>query len=115
MASGRTFALRGAVSCAMSYLQDRLYALEKPCAGQEANAPKAVPLFDQWTPADFKRLADAVDVDKLVIAKVRDRKITAETTPDEFTACLATAMRVPVERVNAHLSQPAVFPQPGDF
>src|SRR5713226_7381775 len=70
-----------AVSHAMSYLQNRLYEMERTRTEQGGDPTKVAPLFAQWTPTEFKCLADALGVKKPEVAKIRDRKIEADTIP----------------------------------
>ncbi len=109
-----------AVPAAMERFRARIAELEHSDVGPAAllgdgsgrpaasfDDPFADP-FAERTPAELKRVAGALGLDKTLVAKLRDRKIVAETVPDELFDGLAMELEVPPAAIVAHLAQPAV-------
>ncbi len=107
-----------AVPAAMQRFQARLTELDEmalaPLQGDASdplyeNQPAAAgdPFADR-SPAELKRVAAALGLDKTLLAKLRDRKIVADTVPAELSTGLASELQVPPAAIVAHLAQPAV-------
>ncbi len=96
---------RSAVPAAMQRFRARLAELDRQGTGPERTT---VDPFAERTPAELKRVASALGLDKTLVAKLRDRKIVAETVPRELCSGLATELEVPPAAIVAHLAQPAV-------
>ena len=93
-----------AVPAAMQRFQERLAELDRE--GPALDSP--VDPFADRTPAELKRVASALGLDKTLVAKLRDRKIVADTVPTELCDGLAMELEVPPAAIVAHLAQPAV-------
>ncbi len=104
---------KSAVPAAMKLFQARVAELETTAlatvADGEAEAARktASDPFADRTPAELKRVAAALGLDKTLLAKLRDRKIVAETIPARLREGLAAAFEVPAAIIAAHLSRPA--------
>ncbi len=108
-----------AVPAAMERFRARLAELDEltPSSGREFTVEtRATPLalepasdpFAERTPAELKQVAATLGLDKTLLAKLRDRKVIAETVPDELHFGLAEQLEVPPAAIIAHLAQPAV-------
>ncbi len=101
-----------AVPAAMDRFRARLAELEAgggtPASPRVGGAAAAAEPFADRSPAELKRLAATLGLDKTLVAKLRDRKIVAETVPAELREELATELEVPAAAVAAHLALPAV-------
>ncbi len=94
-----------AVPAAMQRFQDRLAELER--AAEPRPSTRVDPFADR-TPGELKRVASALGLDKTLVAKLRDRKIVADTVPAKLCDGLAMELEVPPAAIVAHLAQPAV-------
>ncbi len=72
----------------------------------EHQAPAADPFADS-SPADLARIAGALRLDKTILAKLRDRKIVAETVPDTLLEGLCGELAIQPQVMAAHLAAPA--------
>ncbi len=91
-----------AVTRAMSRFQNKLYEV-----GSSPAIPAAVPAENPLSKLDregLRALAAELDVNTPFLTRVRDRRIRPETIPLDFSRRVATAMKVPVEVISAHLS-----------
>ena len=95
-----------AVPAAMERFRARLAELDRE--PDRGTVPVAVDPFAERTPAELRRIASALGLDKTLVAKLRDRKIVAETVPAELRDGLAAELEVPIAAVVAHLARPAV-------
>ncbi len=95
---------KSAVPAAMQRFQARLAELDREGAALD-RAP--VDPFADRTPAELKRVAVTLGLDKTLVAKLRDRKIVAETVPAELCDGLAMELEVPPAAIVAHLGRPA--------
>ncbi len=108
-----------AVPAAMERFRARIAELEEltPASNQDSTMetrdfplalePASDPFVDR-TPAELKQVATTLGLDKTLMAKLRDRKVVAETVPDELHFGLAEQLEVPPAAIIAHLAQPAV-------
>ncbi len=95
-----------AVPAAMQRFRARLAEPDRQ-AGNVALPPAGDP-FAERTAAELKQVAAVLGLDKTLVAKLRDRKVVAETVPAELRAGLAAELEVPPAAILAHLAQPAV-------
>ncbi len=95
-----------AVPAAMGRFRERLPELDRAAA--DRHGPAYGDPFADRSPAELKRVAAALAVDKTIIAKLRDRKIVAESIPGELRERLAEELEVPAAAIAAHLARPAV-------
>ena len=93
-----------AVPAAMERFKGRLAELDR--AGTEGRSTPEDPFADR-APAELAALASALGLDKTLVAKLRDRKIVAESVPAELRDGLATQLEVPAAAIVAHLDRPA--------
>lgn len=98
-----------AVPAAMQQFQARLAELDREAGTVIETPPSVSDPFADRTPAELKRVASALGLDKTLVAKLRDRKIVAESVPAELSEGLANELEVPVTAILAHLSQPAAI------
>lgn len=104
-----------AVPAAMERFKAKLAEVEAPKTSNPSEAnevplalePASDPFADR-TPGELKQVATTLGLDKTLMAKLRDRKVVAETIPDELNFDLAQQLEVPPAAIIAHLSQPAV-------
>ncbi len=66
--------------------------------------------FESLSPAELLDVAATVGLDKILLAKLRDRRIVADTLPASLSQDLASALQVPAAVINAHLAAPASVP-----
>lgn len=98
-----------AVPAAMARFRARLDELDGP------RRPALADPFADRSPAELKTLAANLGLDKILVAKLRDRKILADTVPPALRDGLASELGVPVEVVAAHLAAPARIPLGASF
>ncbi|MCP3961767.1 MAG: hypothetical protein GY719_28325 [bacterium] len=72
----------------------------------ERQASTADPFADR-SPAELARIAGALSIDKTILAKLRDRKIVAETVPDTLLEGLCGELAIQPQVMAAHLAAPA--------
>lgn len=94
-----------AVPAAMRRVRERLAELTEAGGLRAA----AVDPFAGLAPADLKRVGAHLGLDKTLVAKLRDRKIVAESIPGELCDLLAVQLEVPLPIVVAHLAGPATI------
>ena len=98
-------------SSAVAKAMDRLHA------ELDADGPRrswADPFKDR-SPAELQGLAAALGLDKTLVAKLRDRRIDAETVPRGLCEGLAGELEVPLDAVIAHLNGPPVLTAGASF
>ncbi|MEM7349679.1 MAG: hypothetical protein AAF657_02660 [Acidobacteriota bacterium] len=95
-----------AVPAAMQRFRARRETLA--ASGSEAPELTADP-FAERPPAELQRIASTLGLDKTLMAKLRDRKIVAETIPDGLRDDLATQLQVPIPVIADHLAGPATI------
>ena len=94
-----------AVSRAMSEFQNRLFAVRK---GRAARAPTRTPASPPRNPfasldrKGFRALASRINVNTVLLAKLRDRQIDPATMPTEFCRRIAEEMEEPLDDLTAH-------------
>ena len=88
--------------------------LDEQGAARVAEAARVSPFADR-SPAELSRLATRLGLDKILVAKLRDRKIVAETVPEELRHGLANELGVASSVIAAHLAAPATIPQGANF
>jgi len=93
-------AMSSAVSSAMERLYDGL--------DHESRSPDSNPFADR-SPADLKRLGNRLGIDKTLVAKLRDRRIEADSVPGFLCEQLADELEVPLGAVVAHLQAPPIL------
>jgi hypothetical protein len=99
-----------AVSRAMRQFQNRLSAVRKAKAGGSLTRAATLPVRNPFAALDregFRALASRINVNTVLLAKLRDRQIDPATMPAEFCRRLAKEMDEPLENLTAHLSAPA--------
>ncbi len=99
---------RSAVPAAMRRFRDRLAELDRAASSDREPAQSFGDPFAGRSPAELKRIGAALSLDKTLVAKLRDRKIVAETVPGELRDGLAGELQVPPAALAAHLARPAV-------
>ncbi len=99
----------GGMSAAVTAAMDRLHAGldEVPSAHRDP--------FKDRSPEDLHRLGRRLQLDKTLVAKLRDRRIEAETVPDSLRLGLAQELEVPLDAVVAHLQRPPVLSMGASF
>lgn len=93
-----------AVPAAMQRFRARLAELDRDEAATEGMPADP---FAARTPAELKALAASLGLDKTLVAKLRDRKIVAESVPAELRDGLAAELEVPPAAILGHLDRPA--------
>ncbi len=96
---------RSAVPAAMRRFRTRLAELD----GEPQTAPAAADAFADRSAAELAQVASALGLDKTLVAKLRDRKIVAETVPAELRQGLAAELGVSPAVIMAHLALPAAM------
>jgi hypothetical protein len=104
-------AVSPAVARAMGEFQNRLSAVRKGrAAGSSARARDAAsPVrnpFASLGREGFRALASRINVNTVLLAKLRDRQIDPATMPPEFCRRIAEEMDEPLEDLTAHLAAP---------
>jgi hypothetical protein len=66
----------------------------------------AVNPFARLNPTAIRSLAERLNINKLLLTRVRDRAIDAATIPRRFVQSLATELGAPADAVMAYLSSP---------
>ncbi len=104
-------AVSPAVARAMGQFQNRLSAVWKGRAvGFSAQARDAtLPIRNPFASLDreaFRALASRINVNTVLLAKLRDRQIDPATMPPEFCRRVAEEMDEPLEDLTAHLAAP---------
>ena len=94
-----------AVPAAMERFRARLAELD---SGAIATGEMAGDPFAERTAAELQAVAATLGLDKTLVAKLRDRKIIADTVPAELRDGLAAELKVPAAAIVAHLDRPAV-------
>lgn len=99
-----------AVTTAMRRFRERLAELDQAAgAADGATVPGAgTDPFAGRGPAELARIASDLGLDKTIMAKLRDRKIVADTVPRALRQGLAEHLEVPLPAIAVHLSGPAV-------
>ena len=97
-----------AVGMAMERLQSHLASRQ-----QERKTPTDP--FAGRPPTELHRVAGRLGLDKTLLAKLRDRKIVAETVPADLRSDLGRELQVPMAVVAAHLAAPPVIPMGMEF
>lgn len=110
---GRERPDRSAVPEAMRRARARLDAIG-PVDALDLRPPVADPFADR-SPTDLRHIAADLGLDKTLIAKLRDRKIVAETIPSGLREALAARLEVPLPVVVAHLAAPASIHRSASF
>ncbi len=103
---GSADAGESAVPEAMRRFRRRLEELDSSVPG--ALSDPAVNPFADRAAAELGRIATALGIDKTIMAKLRDRKIVAETVPAALRDGLAAELEVSAPVLAAHLTAPAV-------
>lgn len=95
------------VSRVMSRFQNRLFEVQR---GHAAAAPAArataTPVQNPFATLDrdqFRALAGRIDVNTVMLSKLRDRQIDPETIPGEFCRHIADKIDEPLEIITTHL------------
>ncbi len=97
------------MSSAVAAAMDRLHA------GLDATPTTHRDPFKDRTPSDLSRLGSRLGLDKTLVAKLRDRRIEAQTVPDFLHRQLADELEVPLDAVIAHLQGPPVLSMGASF
>ena len=80
---------------------------EELAARAESETPAvAADPFADLPPGELRRIAAHLELDKTLLAKLRDRKIVGESIPAELRDALAAQLEVPIPVVVAHLAGP---------
>ena len=99
----------GGMSATVAAAMDRLHAR------LDAVPPAHRDPFKDRSPEDLHRLGSRLGLDKTLVAKLRDRRIEAETVPDSLRSGLADELEVPLDAVIAHLQRPPVLSMGASF
>lgn len=96
-----------AVSRAMSAFHNRLYSLRQAA---EAAVAEPVPSYDfvenpfsELSRREFRAVANGIDANTVLVAKLRDRQIDPATISDGFKRHLSKELEVSVDVLTAHL------------
>ena len=95
-----------AVSRAISAFHNRLYALRQ---ASEAAVTEPTPSdfvenpFSDIGRREFRALAEGIEANTVLVAKLRDRQIDPTTIPDGFKRLVSNELEVPVDLLSAHL------------
>ena len=96
-----------AVSRAMSAFHNRLYALRRAGGAAVAEPTPSSDFaenpFSDLGRREFRALAEGIDANTVLVAKLRDRQIDPTTIPDGFKRLVSNELEVPVDLLSAHL------------
>lgn len=84
---------------------DQAWQIFQATVGQPAGG-SIISLFTTLNPTDFKSLARKLDINNLLLVRLRDRAINAATIPQRLIQALATELGATVETVMAYLRNP---------
>lgn len=84
---------------------DQAWQIFQATVGQPAGGSIISP-FTALNPTDFKSLARKLDINNLLLVRLRDRAINVATIPQRFIQALATELGATVETVMAYLRNP---------
>ena len=110
-----------AVMRAISHFQNaRFQAAKRPIGTDDAptaNAERASPAnpIGRLDATRMRRLADNLDVNVLLVMKLRDRQIVPDTIPTAFCQRVAGELGISVDAFNAHLFAPPIYDERGTF
>ncbi len=98
------------VPAAMARFRARLDQLDAPSSSATPQDP-----FADRSPTELVGLATRLGLDKILVAKLRDRKILGETVPRALQEGLATELGVSPAVIAAHLTAPPTIPHGANF
>ena len=102
-------AVSPAVARAMGEFQNGLFAIRKRRATGSSARAIAAPVRNPFASLDregFRALASRINVNTVLLAKLRDRQIDPATLPPEFCRRVAEEMDEPLDDLTAHLAAP---------
>jgi hypothetical protein len=97
------------VSRVMSQFQNRLFELRRDQNTTQAPACGTVSIDNPFAALDrdqFRALASKINVNAVLLSKLRDRQVDPVTIPQKFCRLVAEEMARPLEELTAHLYAP---------